>query len=128
MSKKTAKKTVNKRWKMSVIMSNAWSFVRDTGMGIGEAMHTAYLNWELRGKMLHGVVRFRYIKKDGRIRDAIGTLAGGVFDLNINGSGRRTPSHCQCYWDMEAENANGTDGAFRCFIKANLVEVGEFVK
>lgn len=106
---------------MAQTMTCAWMFVRDEGMALGDAIRLAALNLKLRMLLSRGRVAFAYRRaKDGAIRTAVGTLAGGVFD-NISGTGRPTSAKCQVYFDVEA---NG----FRSFRRANLVSVGEEVR
>jgi len=71
---------------------------------------------ELRKEMQNGVVEFKYIKKDGTIREAKGTTNMDIIpkDQHPKGDTENYPEDIQRYYDI------GEDG-WRSFIKANLI-------
>ena len=89
-------------------MANAWTKM----LGRSKATQVAWANVKLRVKLQHEKrVEFSYQKKDGSIRQAVGTL---VQDLVPEVEGKRIPSQSvQTYWDLEANQ-------WRCFSKVNL--------
>ena len=68
----------------------------------------------LKKLMQTNIVAFQYKKKDGTIRNAIGTLKADMLPP-IEGSRRPNDSVC-VYYDIEKQ-------AFRCFIKENFIKV-----
>ena len=110
------RKAADFRVKMGIIMQTAWMFVKEEGYSMGEAMHVAYLNYNLRSMMYKGHVRFVFRKLNGEVREACGTLLSGVFDNAIMGTGHHTPKRNQLYWDDE-------NNGFRSFRKSRLVSI-----
>lgn len=68
-------------------------------------------------KLHKGIVSFSYIKKDGTMRHAEGTLYGVGHTIK-GGNTRHECSYVLKYYDVDCQ-------AWRCFIMKNLVEVGE---
>lgn len=71
-------------------------------------------------EMLHnGKVRFQYVKKDGSVRTAVGTLKGDLITVKSKG-GESTVKNAgyTVYFDLEKE-------AFRCFAENKFVGVVE---
>lgn len=65
-------------------------------------------------QMLHtGIVSFSYLKSDGSIREARGTLVSSLCP-ELKGGGRPTPEHLQLYYDLGKES-------FKSFKKSNLI-------
>jgi len=90
-------------------MANAWAKM----LGREVATRLAWSNVKLRTKLQKEErVEFSYQKKDGSIRQAVGTLVQGIIP---EVEGKRIPSQSvQTYWDLEAN-------AWRCFSKLNLI-------
>ena len=108
---------MSKNMKMKAVMAMAWRFVHDAGLPLGEAMRRAYLNLKLKAAMLLGKgVHFKFLKKDGTVREAFGTLAQAAINYIPNGLGHPAPERVQRYWDLEKAE-------YRCFLKANLQAV-----
>lgn len=97
------------------VMILSWQFIKKNGLSHSEAMRIAWMNIKLRAKMLTGSVKFSYLKKDGTIRVAVGTLASNMLP-EIKGTGSATVKSNQCYFDTEKQS-------FRSFIKINLLEI-----
>ena len=64
----------------------------------------AVLLAHLKARMLKGeIVRFVYIKKDGTLRTAVGTLQTNAVQANVTGSGRTTNKELVSYIDEHPE-------------------------
>ena len=108
--------STNQKNSLRSIMSLAWEFVKKFGFTMSEALRRAWMNAKLSKKMNDRVVKFRFLKKDGTIRTAYGTLDSTYMPTNcIKGTGKSSPK-TQVYFDKEV---NG----FRCFLKQNLLWV-----
>jgi hypothetical protein len=94
------------------VMSEAWRMVKVNGKSISEALRLAWANYKLRQKMLVGVVEFHFVKANGEVRRAFGTLKQNLIG-EVKGVGR-TYAHLQTYWDTEKM-------AWRSFNKAELM-------
>lgn len=82
-------------------------------MGIEKAL----LISTLKKRLQMGVVRFAYLKKDGSIREAIGTMDKVILKAKVKGTGVSPEKYqCCCYFDIEK-------GAFRSFRWQNLIAV-----
>ena len=95
----------------SSMMRSAWALFRKLDVTFSEAMKMAWKSVKLRIRMRMGVVRFKFRKVDGTIRNALGTLMEGYFE--VNGSGKPNYS-VQTYFDVEK-------GHFRSFQINNLI-------
>lgn len=104
----------NHQINMRSVMQMAWAFVRNNGMKMADAMRVAWRNFKLKAKMLAGKAYFSFVKKDGSIRVACGTLVQAAINYIPNGRGRPTPDHLQRYWDADC---NG----YRMFDRSNLI-------
>ena len=97
-------------------MKLAWQFVRRNGYTMAEAMKVAWLNMKLKAAMTTRIVKFYFIKVDGSIREAWGTLAQGMIPA-IAGTDTRKPNDTiQTYYDTEKQ-------AWRCYKRANLLRI-----
>lgn len=77
----------------------------------------AVLLAHLKARMLKGeIVRFVYIKKDGTLRTAVGTLQTNAVQANVTGSGRTTNKELVSYIDLEKMQ-------WRSFRKENFVGI-----
>lgn len=103
-------KTVS--YKRKEVMKMAWQFVKSNGFTLSEALVQAWRNIKLRFKMYDGVVKFTFIKKDGSLREAEGTLCERMMPT-IGGS-RKSNNTVQVYFDCEKNE-------FRCFKLTNLL-------
>lgn len=73
----------------------------------------------LANELRKGVVHFRYIKLDGTIREAVGTLKSDMLPP-MSGCGRPTPDCNQLYFDVEKQS-------YRSFRKDNLLDYQEAI-
>jgi len=99
---------------MRDIMNAAWVFVKNNGMTLAEALRCAWCNFKVRKAMAGRVVKFYYMKIDGSIREAYGTLDPHRAP-ETQGARRPAPT-VQVYYDTEK-------AAWRCFKKANLLRM-----
>lgn len=98
----------------SKIMKEAWRMIRANGMTKSEALRAAWLNAKAKRLMMRGVATFYYLKMDGTVREARGTLAAGL--VPPVGGARRDNDTLQVYYDLDR-------GAWRCYKKANIFDV-----
>lgn len=72
--------------------------------------------FELKAKMREGEVKFKYTKKNGEIREALGTLNSDVYgkENEPTGTGYSVPENQIRYYDL---NSKG----WRSFIIDNLI-------
>ena len=82
-------------------------------MGIAKSM----LIEEAKRQMRAGTCHFLYVKKDGSVREAFGTLNSALCGKHINGRGVSPETWgCSCYFDIER-------GAFRSFDWSRILDV-----
>ena len=96
----------------SALMHTAWVFVKEFGFTMSEALKQAWMQFKLRARMLKGIVKFYFMKADGSVRKAYGTL------LNVPATkGMRGPQKgCQTYYDVEKNE-------WRCYRIERLLSV-----
>ena len=100
----------------SEIFKMAWRMVRENGFNMKLALHTAWDNFKLKLAMKTEIVKFRYQKIDGSIREAFGTTDTSRYEYQPTGNGRALPSDCVRYWDTQK-------CGFRMFKTYNLLSV-----
>ncbi len=72
---------------------------------------------EVKRQMRNGTCHFLYVKKDGSVREAFGTLNAALCGKHINGRGQSPETWgCSCYFDIEK-------GTFRSFRWQNIIDV-----
>lgn len=95
-------------------MNLAWQFIKRNGYSRSEALKCAWANIKLRARLAKGIVKFYFVKVDGSLREAYGTLASNLTpSVTSNRKGNDTT---QTYYDTEKQ-------AWRCFKKANLYKL-----
>lgn len=97
------------------IMQQAWQFVKRNGFSISEALKVAWRNIKVKMMMKKRIVKFYFLKVDGSIREAYGTLKENLIPATV-GSDRKRNDTVQTYFDTEK-------GEWRCFKKANLMNI-----
>lgn len=97
------------------IMLMAWQFVRRNGYTMAEALKCAWANYKLRTAMASRIVKFYFVKVDGSIREAWGTLASNIVP-ETKGTDRKANDTLQTYYDTEKAD-------WRCFKRANLIRI-----
>ena len=77
----------------------------------------ALLIEEAKRQMRAGTCHFIYMKKDGSVREAFGTLNAALCNKHINGRGQSPENWgCSCYFDVEK-------GQFRSFHWQNIIDI-----
>ncbi len=77
----------------------------------------ALLIEEAKRQMRNGTCHFIYMKKDGSVREAFGTLNAALCNKHINGRGQSPETWgCSCYFDVEK-------GQFRSFRWQNIIDI-----
>ena len=99
----------------SQVFRLAWQFIKKNGYSLSEALRCAWANIKLRKQMAEKIVKFRFSKAYGTIREAYGTLMANMLPQS-KGAGRKQNDAVQTYFDTEK-------GEYRCFKKANLIEI-----
>lgn len=97
------------------VMTLAWQFVRKNGYTMSEALKTAWVNVKLRAALNKRIVKFYFVKVDGSLREAYGTLMSDRIPAT-SGDNRKRNDTVQVYYDTEKE-------AYRCYKKANLIKI-----
>ena len=100
------------------VIAKAVQFVNYYNMDINDAVRKGIMLEQLRNRMLSGeLVKFKYMKVDGSIRLAIGTLHPDVVAANTKANGNyRKPQGTFCYIDLERF-------AWRSFKEEKLIEI-----
>ena len=123
MVQKKKRLTKTQRLLNAWVMRLAHQLTEDYGLKQSNALRRAHMTAAVLGRLGKGVARFVYLKDDGSLRSARGTLRRGIdpaFD-NYEGKGngkRRDNSNTEgiyTYWDLERH-------AFRTFKAINLIE------
>lgn len=97
------------------IMRMAWMFEKRNGFTMAEALKVAWLNAKVTKAMRTGIVQFFFMKVDGTLRQAFGTLDPHRLP-ETQGSGRRPADTVQVYYDTEKQE-------YRSFKKCNLYKM-----
>ena len=88
-------------------------FMTKCSMAIEESSKKADVNCNLQDELNIRDVRFKFLKKDGTIRDAYGTLHRDVIPPTL-GTGRPLGFGLQLFFDLECMS-------YRSFKKENLI-------
>ena len=94
-------------------MKTAHNLIKKLGLSLSEALVKAWKAIKFKERLKQGIEVFEFLKKDGSIRKAIGTLDLALFEYEAKGSTKENYSSI-AYWDIEAEG-------FRAFSVENLV-------
>ena len=97
------------------IMQTAWMFVKRNGYTMAEALKLAWRNYKLKNAMRTGIVQFFFMKVDGTLRQAFGTLDPHRLP-ETQGKGRKANETVQVYFDTDKQE-------YRSFKKCNLVKM-----
>lgn len=97
-------------------MTTAWELFRtNIFKTFGDALKAAWNRIKLTTQLRKGIAYFSFLKKDGSIREAIGTLNGTNFEYKTKGSHRRFNAAIVKYYDIEKR-------AFRSFKVENFIK------
>ena len=97
------------------IMLDAWRFIKKNGFTRSEALVMAWRNYKLHQALMVRIVKFYFMKVDGTIREAYGTLNGRLVPATL-GCDRKKNDTVQVYYDTEVEE-------WRSYKKANLIKI-----
>ena len=110
-------------------LENRWAFdlahrlMEDSEFDQSKALRQAYLVLELLGQLGQGVVTFEYMKKDGTLREARGTLCQRLMPQQeadaVERQARKEPNYDRmdyAYWDWDKR-------AFRAFRADKVVRI-----
>ena len=100
----------------SEVMKLAWQFIKRNGMNLSEALKAAWANIKLRTAMKSRIVKFYFLKVDGTVREAYGTLKESLVPTISGNDHRKKNDTVQTFFDTEKSE-------WRCFKKANLMAV-----
>lgn len=98
------------------VMMLAWQFVRTNSFGMSDALKLAWVNLKLKNEMENRIVRFRFVRVDGIVREASGTLDERLLPAPKGTDTRVKSEAVQVYYDIER-------GGFRSFRKVNLLSI-----
>lgn len=98
------------------VMALAWQFVRANSFGMSDALKLAWVNLKLKNEMENRIVRFRFVRVDGIVREASGTLDERLLPAPKGTDTRAKSEAVQVYYDIER-------GGFRSFRKVNLLSI-----
>lgn len=107
--------SIDRKRSLAEVMNLAWQFVKRNGFSMSEALKVAWANIKLRMAMKSRIVKFYFLKINGEIREAYGTLRANLIG-ETTGTGRKANDAIQTYWDTEKQE-------YRCFKKANLLRI-----
>ena len=88
-------------------------FTEKCAMAMQEAQRVADMNISLSNELQVREVEFKFIKRDGTIRCAHGTMKSDIIP-EIKGTGRPLSFGLQLYYDLDKQS-------FRSFKKENLI-------
>lgn len=100
----------------ALVAAHIDAITRTTGSAL-KGVSTAMLIEECKEQMRRGVCHFVYRKKDGSIREAMGTLSKPVLKATLKGTGTSPEKWGCCYYHDVIK------GAARSFKWANLIAV-----
>ncbi len=99
------------------IMATAWNYVKTNLLTMSEALKRAWKEAKLEHGLKSGIKHFTFIKKDGSLRFAVGTLCPSLTPSLVGNKGQRKHNpNIQIFYDMEKHE-------WRSFIKSNLISI-----
>ena len=100
----------------ALVAAHIKSIAKTTGSAF-KGVSTAMLIEEAKKQMREGVCHFIYLKKNGEVREAMGTLDRSVLNATLKGTGVSPETWGCCYYHDVIK------GGARSFRWANLVAV-----
>ena len=86
----------------SKIFTTAWELFKNGVFGtFAAALKAAWNKAKLQAQLKKGVSYFSFMKKDGTVRNAIGTTAQNNFEYESKGSERKENAAVVKFWDVE---------------------------
>ena len=107
---------MNTKQTLSEIMKMAWQFVKRNGFTMSDALKAAWRNFKLRAAMAARICKFYFLKVDGTIREAYGTLKADLLPATAGEDTRKKNDTVQTYFDTEKQE-------WRCYKRANLMRI-----
>ena len=107
--KKRRRMSFGTRTRMSWVLDLANLLMDEHGFGRSDALTTAHATWDLLEVMGIGHVEFTYIKDDGSVRKAIGTLCPELIPEDKKSKGDKDPRKVKwprvefSYYDLEKQ-------------------------
>jgi len=100
------------------VMTTAWNFFKNNIYAtFSEALKAAWKRIKLVAALKSGIAYFSFTKKDGSIREAIGTLNPTNFTYTAKGTAKKINLTIVKYWDIEKR-------AYRSLKIENLLSIG----
>ena len=93
----TTSNNTTQKFNLASIMRRAWMLVRTYGLNLADALKKSWLIAKAIKAMKQGVAHFRFVKADGSVREAFGSLV----DVPATKGVRATPAHLVTYFDRE---------------------------
>lgn len=102
----------------SLVMKNAWVLLRaGTCINWSDCLKTAWRNQKAVAKLNSGVVEFSFRKKDGTIRQAVGTRSLGIIPAQFHPKTDKQPAPSVLpFFDIDKQ-------AWRSFQRHSIVEI-----
>lgn len=100
----------------ALVAAHINSIARTTGSTL-KGVATAMLIEEAKRQMRNGVCHFVYLKKDGSVREAFGTLDKSILNHTLTGTGTSPETWGCCFYH------DAIKGGGRSFRWANLIAV-----
>lgn len=98
------------------VLNRATTLVKK-GLSLDQALQTSALVENLQFRLMNGTAEFLFLKKNGEIRHAFGTLLSKPVERNIIGTGTpRSIYNLQAYFDVEEQ-------LWRSFRFENLIAI-----
>lgn len=100
---------------LSNVMHMAWRFWHTTRRAFSECLRLAWQNFKLVRRMQTEIVRFYFMKVDGSVREAWGTLRSDLVPAT-DGADRKKNDTVQVFYDTE-------NNSWRCYKRLNLINI-----
>ena len=78
-----------KRTDLSAIMIEAHRFIKIAGISLSEALKKAWANFKLKIAMTSKIVKFYFLKVDGSVREAYGSLYDSIIPSTAGTDNRK---------------------------------------
>jgi hypothetical protein len=101
-TKTLASMTHNKNNNRAAALSLAWAIRKETTQSWGAAQRQAWAVIRLRNAMAAAAVQFSFVKENGEVRKANGTLCANLFTYESKGTGAAAKPCVVRYWDLDA--------------------------
>lgn len=82
------------------VFKRAWNLFNNNYGTFSECLKQSWKAVKIKVRMLEEIVSFKFVKKDGTIREAHGTLTKQI----SKGTGKQAPLSILAYYDVEKES------------------------